>query len=241
MLTYDATCFAEHLEEALMSSALEQGRKPTRNCLSPSRCNNGLPCLLGIIPNLRTPRVKKHQTSGEDLQTSGTFFVQDSKVEGTQKPGLSLTITALQMWRLNGINSSRLWQMRGKLQVLTAPRYNVSAAFRARHLQIWGPRHHMAMVFDAGSSTAQEIQAFSREEEDKEGRDEESKDAKAPTEMGEVDDRTLSERKRQRTLQNFAAPAKETSRGEKKNASLRAKNADKKALRQRMKADLDHG
>lgn len=44
--------------------------------------------------------------------------------------------------------------------------------------------------------------------------------------MGEVDENTLGE-KEARTLQNFAAPAKETSRGEKKNASLRAKTPTK--------------
>ena len=234
MLTYDATCFAEHLEEALMSSALEQGRNLQELSIS-FAVQQRTAMFIGNNSKLRTPRVKnirqvvkiykllapfRSRFKGRGDTKTRTLFdhhsIADVEIEWNQ-----FQQAVADAWEVASVDSTE---------------YNVSAAFRARHLQIWGPDIIWPWFRRRVKHRPGNPSVF-REEEDKEGRDEESKDAKAPTEMGEVDDRTLSERKRQEHSRILLRQQKKH-REERRRMQVLEQKRRQKALRQRMKADL---
>ena len=241
MLTYDATCFAEHLEEALMSSALGSREGTYKNCFLLWGCNNGLPCLLGIIPNCAGPLLgQKHQTvvvkiykllapfrsrfKGRGGTKTRTLFdhhsIADVEIEWNQ-----FQQAVADAWKVAGVDSTEYMV---KLKAL----YNVSAGFRARHLQIW-ERHHMAME-DAGKhrpvSKREEKRRIKREETRR------TKMRKLLVRWAKLT-RTLSERKRQEHSRILLRQQKKH-REERRRMQVLEQKRRQKALRQRMKADL---
>ena len=238
MNTYDATCFAEHLEEALMSSALEQGRNLQELSIY-FAVQQRTAMFMGNNSKLRTPRVKnirqvvkiykllapfRSRLKGRGDTKTRTLFdhhsIADVEIEWNQ-----FQQAVADAWEVAGVDSTEYMV---KLKAL----YNVSAAFRARHLQIW-ERHHMAME-DAGKhrpvSKREEKRRIKREETRR------TKMRKLLMRWAKLT-RTLSERKRQEHSRILLRQQKKH-REERRRMQVLEQKRRQKALRQRMKADL---
>lgn len=232
MLTYDATCFAEHLEEALMSSALgsREGTE-TRTVGISFAVHQRTAMFIGNNSKLRgPPRVKnirqvvkiykllapfRSRFKGRGDTKTRTLFdhhsIADVEIEWNQ-----FQQAVADAWKVAGVDSTEYMV---KLKAL----YNVSAAFRARHLQIWESDIIWPMVSTL-VLTPPSFQAFSEKRRILEGRDEEN---------GSMRKLLLRWAKLTRTRKNspefLLRRSKETSRGESRRMQvLEQVYADKK-------------
>ncbi len=245
MLTYDATCFAEHLEEALMSSALEQGRNLQELSIS-FVVQQRTAMFIGNRFKLRTPRAKnirqvvkiykllapfRSKLRGRGDTKTRTLFdhhsIADVEIEWKQ-----FQQAVANAWEVAGVDSTECML---KLKAL----HKASAAFRARHLQIWEGQH-MAM------EDACKHRPVSKRVEKKRIKREERRRIKMRNLLMRWAKltRKLSERKRQehsRFLQRQQKKHREETRRMQVLEQKRLKEEclrRQKAMRERMKADL---